>query len=127
MTMTLAVRESAPVEQAAIGADGAPGCLGELDPADRRREQVRTLTAPRRNYSIAARVLFRSLTLVYGRRRRLATFRVLELIARVPYQAWEQAGYAAITHHCARVGFSRRVFDRSANAAPSRTTSSGTS
>ena len=37
---------------------------------------------------------------------------MLELIARVPYQAWEQAGYSAITHHCAQVGFARRVFDR---------------
>ena len=36
--------------------------------------------------------------LVYGRRRRLAKFRVLELIARVPYQAWEQVAYVAITH-----------------------------
>jgi ubiquinol oxidase len=92
--------------------DGIRGCLGDLDPEDRRREQERTLATARRRYSIAARVLFGSLSLIYGRRRRLATFRVLELIARVPYQAWEQAGYATITHHCDRVGFSRRVFDR---------------
>lgn len=107
MTTTLGTAPSAPT-----AAEGTWGCLGDLDPADRRREQIRTLATPRRRYSIAARVLFRSMALVYGRRRRLATFRVLELIARVPYQAWEQAGYAAITHHCERVGFARRVFDR---------------
>jgi len=34
-----------------------------------------------------ARVLFRGMDLVYGRRRTLSKFKVLELIARVPYQA----------------------------------------
>jgi len=36
---------------------------------------------------LLARVLFGGMDLVYGRRRTLSKFKVLELIARVPYQA----------------------------------------
>src|SRR5512145_2975774 len=63
-----------------------------------RREQVRTLEAPRMAYGLLARVLFLGMDLFYGRRRTLSKFKVLELIARVPYQAWEQVGYVAMTH-----------------------------
>jgi hypothetical protein len=54
-----------------------------------RHEQERTLASPRMRYSLLASVLFRGMDLVYGRRRSLSKFKVLELIARVPYQAWE--------------------------------------
>ena len=89
-----------------------PGALGALDAASRRHEQGVTLAAPRREYSPAARFLFVALDLVYGRRRTILKFRVLELIARVPYQAWEQAAYIAITHMSDRRAFARRIFHR---------------
>jgi hypothetical protein len=88
------------------------GALGDLDAAGRRHEQQVTLDSPRRHYSPAARVLFRSLDAVYGKQRTLPKFRVLELIARVPYQAWEQVAYVAITHTYERTGLARRIFDR---------------
>lgn len=50
--------------------------------------------------------------ILYGRRRTLSKFKVLELIARVPYQAWEQVAYVAITHTSQDPGFARRIFDR---------------
>jgi hypothetical protein len=50
--------------------------------------------------------------LVYGRPRTLEKFRVLELVARVPYQAWENVAYVAVTHTAREPGFARRVFDR---------------
>jgi ubiquinol oxidase len=49
--------------------------------------------------------------LVYGRNRSLNKFRVLELVARVPYQAWEQVAYIAMTHTAKRPTVARRVFD----------------
>ncbi|HEY0467347.1 MAG TPA: hypothetical protein VGC79_24275, partial [Polyangiaceae bacterium] len=55
--------------------------------------QAATLSTPRRHYCSAARALFLGLDLIYGTKRTLEKFRVLELIARVPYQAWEHAAY----------------------------------
>ncbi len=49
-----------------------------------------TLNAPRRPDGLDARVLFRLLDVLYGRKRTLSKFKVLELVARVPYQSWEQ-------------------------------------
>jgi ubiquinol oxidase len=77
-----------------------------------RHEQERTLSTPRLRYSLLARVLFVGMDILYGRRRTLSKFKVLELIARVPYQAWEQVAYVAITHTSEDPDFARRVFDR---------------
>ena len=77
-----------------------------------RREQERTLSTPRLAYSLLARVLFVGMDVLYGRRRTLSKLKVLELIARVPYQAWEQVAYVAMTHMSRDPGFARRVFDR---------------
>lgn len=74
--------------------------------------QALTLATPRRRYGIGARILFKLLDAVYGEARTLSKFKVLELVARVPYQAWEQVAYIAITHTYERTGLARRVFDR---------------
>jgi ubiquinol oxidase len=71
-----------------------------------------TLVTPRRRYGLLARLLFVSLDVVYGRARTLSKFRVLELIARVPYQAWEQVAYIAVTHAHRRSDLARRVHER---------------
>ncbi|MBI3298401.1 MAG: hypothetical protein HYZ75_09580 [Elusimicrobia bacterium] len=76
-----------------------------------KAEQKKTLAAPRRRYSLLARALFGGMDLVYGRERTLLKFIVLELIARVPYQAWEQVAYVAMTHTYESPGFARRVFE----------------
>jgi ubiquinol oxidase len=77
-----------------------------------RREQERTLATPRMAYGALARVLFLGMDLFYGRRRTLSKFKVLELIARVPYQAWEQVAYVAMTHTSRAPDFARRIFER---------------
>ncbi len=77
-----------------------------------KREQESTLAAPRMRYGLLARVLFRGMDLVYGRERTLSKFKVLELVARVPYQAWEQVAYVAMTHTAHDPGFARRIFER---------------
>jgi len=49
--------------------------------------------------------------IVYGKRRTLSKFKVLEVIARVPYQAWESVAYVAMTHTYKHPGFARRIFE----------------
>ena len=88
------------------------GPMERLDPQRLRAEQQATLESPRRKASLAARALFRWMDLVYGKRRTIDKFRVLELVARVPYQAWENVGYVAVTHTADEPGFARRVFER---------------
>jgi ubiquinol oxidase len=76
------------------------------------RAQAATLSTPRRRYAAPARALFVGLDVFYGRRRTLEKFRVLELIARVPYQAWEQAAYVATTHVHEQGDLARRIHNR---------------
>lgn len=75
------------------------------------KEQERTLASPRRNYGFLARVLFLTMDIFYGRKMTLSKFKVLEVIARVPYQSWEHVAYIAMTHTYAVPNFARRVFD----------------
>ena len=86
--------------------------MGDLDHDGLVSAEQETMAAPRRRYGLAARLLFALLDLVYGRERTLSKFKVLELVARVPYQAWEQVAYIAITHTHEHTGMARRIFDR---------------
>ena len=83
-----------------------------LSTAQLAAEHRRTLDTPRRRYGLVSRFLFSTMDLVYGKERTLPKFKVLEVIARVPYQAWEHVGYVAITHRYARPPFARRIFER---------------
>ena len=56
-------------------------------------------------------MLFLSMDLVYGRKRTLSKFKVLEIVARVPYQAWEHVAYVAMTHKHGEPNFARRIFE----------------
>jgi len=74
-------------------------------------EQDKTLSSERRRYGFLAKLLFRGMDLFYGRRRTLSKFKVLEVIARVPYQAWEHVAYVAMTHKYSQPDFARRIFE----------------
>lgn len=95
---------------------GAPGVPPHLKHEELLAAQRNTLTTPRRDYGVAARALFGLLDLIYGRTRTLSKFKVLELVARVPYQSWEQVAYIAITHVSGRTDLARRIHDRVAEA-----------
>lgn len=99
-------------ERAGDHLDLARGAMGGLDHDGLVRAQQETMQTPRRRYGLAARVLFVLLDTIYGRPRTLSKFKVLELVARVPYQAWEQVAYIAITHTYERTGLARRIYDR---------------
>lgn len=76
-----------------------------------KAEQDVTLSQARLPYGALARILFFTMDLVYGRERSLQKFKVLEVIARVPYQAWEHVAYIAMTHKYEEPHFARRIFD----------------
>lgn len=81
--------------------------------AERLGEEQRvTLSSPRRKAGLPAKALFTFIDLVYGKPRTIDKFRVLELVARVPYQAWEHVAYVAVTHTADKPGFARRVFNK---------------
>jgi ubiquinol oxidase len=84
----------------------------KLPPHELRATQRQTLETPRRRYGPPARLLFKSMDVVYGRQRSLSKFKVLEIIARVPYQAWENVAYVAVTHRYSKPRFARRIFER---------------
>lgn len=86
--------------------------LQKLTVEQRRHAQEVVLGSPRMQYGVLAQLLFMTMDLVYGRQKTFSKFKVLELIARVPYQSWENVAYIAITHMYADWEFSRRVFDR---------------
>ena len=76
-----------------------------------KREQQKSLESPRRRYGLLSSILFVFMNLGYGRKRTLSKFKVLEVIARVPYQAWEHVAYIAMTHTYKKPGFARHIFD----------------
>jgi ubiquinol oxidase len=77
-----------------------------------RVEQQRTLDTPRRRYSLAAKALFVVMDVLYGRKRTLSKFRVLEIVARVPYQTWETVTYKQISKRHRHPLDIRRLYDR---------------
>ena len=78
---------------------------------DLKDEQEETLGSPRRKYSLLAQGLFLFMDVFYGKRKTISKFKVLEVIARVPYQAWEHVAYIAMTHTYGAPNFARRIFD----------------
>lgn len=88
------------------------GVRRKLSPEQLRKEEAATLADPPERYGLLARLLFAVMDLLYGRSRSWSKFKVLEVIARVPYQAWEHVAYIAITHTYKHEDFARRIFDR---------------
>ena len=87
-----------------------------LAPEDLHRRAEDERTRPHRSPGIAARLLFMALDAVYGRESSLEKFRVLEVVARVPYQAWEQVAFVAVTHTHGDPEFARGIHERATEA-----------
>lgn len=83
-----------------------------LSPSQLRAEQQKTLTSERVRPGLMAKVLFLVMDVVYGKEGTLAKFRVLEVVARVPYQAWEHVAYIAVTHKHESPEFARSIHER---------------
>lgn len=65
---------------------------------DFRKEQEATLSRPPRKYGTLARALFWGMDMFYGRELSLGKIRLLEILARIPYQAWEIHQYHRLHH-----------------------------
>ena len=74
-------------------------------------QQNQTLNTARRTYGMFAKILFWIMDTLYAKPRTFSKFKVLEVIARVPYQSWEHVGYIAMTHSYKTPNFARRIFD----------------
>lgn len=74
-------------------------------------EQRETMNSELRPYGLFAKAIFGTLDLFYGRPRTIQKFKVLEVIARMPYQAWEHVGYISMTHMHSKPKFARRIFE----------------
>ncbi len=64
---------------------------------DLKHEQQASLERPRYAYSPAARFFFASMDLLTGREVTLAKAKLLEMLACIPYRAWEAHQYARLT------------------------------
>ena len=64
---------------------------------DLRKEQEATLARPHMKYTGMARALFKSMDILYGAETILPKVRLLEVLARIPYQAWETRQYARMS------------------------------
>ena len=94
------------------GSPASPPGPPKLSGAALRQAQAETLRTPRFRYSIPARLLFWIVDVIYGRQRTLPKFIVLEIVARVPYQAWERAAYGTLTRVHRRLRLAGRIFER---------------
>ncbi|HEY7485280.1 MAG TPA: alternative oxidase [Streptosporangiaceae bacterium] len=89
----------------------APAGPPKLDRTELLAAQRETLATPRMKYGLLAKMMFWPVDLIYGKQGSYTKFAMLEIIARVPYQAWERVGYLALHRHH-RTALARRVFDR---------------
>lgn len=67
------------------------------------------IAEPPRKPGLAARMLFATLDTVYGAPFTIEKFRIVELVARVPYKTWQDVAFIAVTHAHADPRFARRV------------------
>jgi hypothetical protein len=66
---------------------------------DLKKEQQASLARPRYKYSATARFFFFTMDLITGRKETLAKAKLLEIMAGIPYRAWENRQYARMTQH----------------------------
>ncbi|MBN2311622.1 MAG: hypothetical protein JXR94_21770 [Candidatus Hydrogenedentes bacterium] len=64
---------------------------------DLKGEQDKTLDTPVMPANPVLRMMYVMMDLVYGKARTLPKFKVIEVLARYPYWAWERGGYARVT------------------------------
>lgn len=84
---------------------------GQTSREDLIKEQQVTLETKRMKYGLPAKFLFRLMDVIYGRKATLSKFLVLEIVARMPYVAWEQVAYIAITHTHSSPLFAKKIQD----------------
>lgn len=67
------------------------------DGVDLKKEQEATLARPRMKYTIAARFFFWAMDALYGKELTVPKMKLIEILARIPYHAWEIKAYWKLT------------------------------
>jgi len=75
---------------------------------DLKREQKKTLQTPVMRANPILKMMYLAMDLVYGRGRSLMKFKSIEILARYPYEAWENSSYHRLTRKYARNGYTRK-------------------
>jgi len=75
---------------------------------DLKREQKKTLQTPVMRANPILKMMYLAMDLVYGRGRSLMKFKSIEILARYPYEAWENSCYHRLTRKYARAGYTRK-------------------
>lgn len=75
---------------------------------DLTSEQEKTLTHPALKASLILRMMYMTMDLIYGKGRSLMKFKSLEVLARYPYQAWENSSYHRLTRRYARNRYTKK-------------------
>src|SRR6056297_535671 len=60
---------------------------------DLRKEHQNTLDTPRYNYSLMAKMFFAGMDILAGKKDTLSKVKLLEILASIPYRAWEIRHY----------------------------------
>jgi len=76
---------------------------------DLKKEQLASHERPRYKYSFIARCFFASMDLVAGKTLTLAKAKLIEILASIPYRAWEIRQYARMTKHYRKGDLVRRA------------------
>jgi hypothetical protein len=73
-----------------------------------KSEQEKTLKTPVMGANLILKALFRGMDLIYGSKRTLLKFRVIEILARYPYWAWEISSYNRLTRMYASTSYNKK-------------------
>jgi len=83
-----------------------------LSPDELRAHHERIQSIPEYRYGLPARLLFWTADKIFPQGRSFEFFAFVELVARVPYMAWEHVGHIAQTQNQRDHRFTRKIQDR---------------
>lgn len=75
---------------------------------DLKAEQEKTLQTPYMKSNIILKMFYLTADIVFGFRRTLPKFKVIEVMARYPYWAWENGSYHRLSRHYATSRYTRK-------------------
>jgi len=76
---------------------------------DLKAEQEKTLQTPAMKANVLLKGMYLAMDLVYGAKRTLPKFKVIEILARYPYWAWENGSYHRLSRRYARAKYSEKA------------------
>ncbi len=75
---------------------------------DLKAEQEKTLQTPVMKANVILRAMYLAMDLIHGAKRTLPKFKMIEILARYPYWAWENGSYHRLTRNYSKVEYARK-------------------